>query len=269
MFEPLTIALIDAAIGAGRIILDIYGGDFAVETKKDASPVTAADEAAESHILACLKEAAPEIPVIAEEEVAAGRVPGLEHRFILVDPLDGTKEFISRNGEFTVNIALIEGGRPIAGVVLAPVTGVIYVGEVGKGAWSGKVNGSGEIDWQPARVRNPAPAALTVVASRSHLTDDTKAFIERFDVGEMVSTGSSLKFCRLAVGDADLYPRLGRTMEWDTAAGDAVLRAAGGEVLTMDGQPLAYGKRDQADDSDFANPWFVACGAVNPFTASA
>ncbi len=269
MFEPMTLAMIDAALGAGRVINEIYGRDFIVETKSDASPVTEADQAAEAYILDHLRQQGPDIPIVAEEEAAAGRIPALKDRFILVDPLDGTKEFISRNGEFTVNIAVIEQARPIVGVVLTPATGQIYVGEVGKGAWSGKVNGGSDIDWQPARVRSPAPDKLTVVASRSHLTEDTKAFIERFEVGELVSSGSSLKFCRVAVGEADLYPRLGRTMEWDTAAGDAVLRAAGGEVLTLDGQPLAYGKRNQADDSDFANPWFVACGAVNPFSAAA
>jgi 3'(2'),5'-bisphosphate nucleotidase len=160
--------------------------------------------------------------------------------------------------EFTVNLGLIDAGAPVAGVVLAPARGLIFAGRVGTGAWRAKDGPGAELDWQPIRVREPNLQALSVVASRSHLSDDTKAFIERFQVKEWTSAGSSFKFCRLAAGKADLYPRHGRTMEWDTAAGDAVLRAAGGRVDTLDGSPLSYGKRRQQSDTDFANPYFVA-----------
>ena len=219
-------------------------------------------------ILADLARIAPDIPVVAEEQVAAGRVPATGRRFFLVDPLDGTKEFISRNGEFTVNIALIEEGCPVLGVVYAPATGVIYAGGEGEGARMAKVEGGKAGAWREISVRDCSGEKLRVLASRSHLTEETKNFVQRFDVADFVSAGSSLKFCKLAAGEADLYPRLGRTMEWDTAAGDAVLRAARGAVLTMDGKPLVYGKRDQADDSDFANPWFVATGRFDPFVAA-
>lgn len=261
--------LVALALSAGRKIMAIYDGDQGAETKKDGSPVTAADTAAEAVILAGLRSIAPSVPVVAEEEVAAGRVPEIGRRFFLVDPLDGTKEFISRNGEFTVNIALIEDGAPVTGVVYAPALADICVGTVGEGARSARVSADGACAWTEIRVR-PVPAAgIDVVASRSHLTAETKDFIERFVVRDMVSAGSSLKFCRVATGAADLYPRLARTMEWDTAAGDAVLRAAGGRVTTVDGTPLLYGKRNQATDTDFANPWFVAAGGFDPFAESA
>ncbi len=250
-------ALIDIAREAGAAIMAIYDAvdGPAAREKGDGSPVTLADEQAELVILTALAMVAPEIAVVAEESVAAGRVPPPSSRFFLVDPLDGTKEFISRNGEFTVNIALIDGGLPVMGVVYLPATGVVYAGEVGKGATR---------DGVPISVSQPS-GSVKVVASRSHMSDETGAWLERFDVRELVSAGSSLKFCRLAEGAADLYPRLGRTMEWDTAAGDAVLRAAGGRVTTLDGKDLVYGKRDQADDCDFANPWFVATGGFDPF----
>ncbi len=230
----------------------------APRTKGDGSPVTVADEQAEKLILEGLARIAPDIPVVAEESVAAGRFPPASDRFFLVDPLDGTKEFLDRNGDFTVNIALIEQGRPILGIVHLPATGVTFAGEVGKGA---------SRDGTAIHVGTP-DGPLKVLASRSHMSDETKVWLEQFDVGELVSAGSSLKFCRVAEGAADLYPRLGRTMEWDTAAADAVLRAAGGRVCTLDGADLVYGKRDQADDSDFANPWFVATGGFDPFGVS-
>ncbi len=261
--------LVALALSAGREIMAIYDGDQGAETKKDGSPVTAADTAAEAVILAGLRTIAPGVPVVAEEEVAAGRVPEIGRRFFLVDPLDGTKEFISRNGEFTVNIALIEDGAPVTGVVYAPALGDICIGTVGEGARSARVAADGTCTWTDIRVRAVPAAGIDVVASRSHLTAETKDFVERFVVRDMVSAGSSLKFCRVATGAADLYPRLARTMEWDTAAGDAVLRAAGGRVTTVDGAPLRYGKRNQASDTDFANPWFVAAGGFDPFAGNA
>ena len=262
--------LVDAAIAAGDAILEIYARvDLGAVVKGDGSPVTLADAAAEKIILAVLAKIAPDIPVIAEEAVAAGHAPPIGTRFFLVDPLDGTKEFISRNGDFTVNIALVEDGVPVVGVVYTPARGDVFVGEAGIGARYAKFSDGALSAWSPIRAR-PAPAVgLDVLASRSHLTDETRDFIARFKVADLVSAGSSLKFCKLAAGEADLYPRLGRTMEWDTAAGDAVLRAAGGAVRTMDGRPLVYGKRDQADDVDFANPWFVASGPFDPFAVAA
>jgi 3'(2'), 5'-bisphosphate nucleotidase len=257
--------LVELAISAGRKIMAIYDGDQGQTTKGDGSPVTLADTAAEAVILEGLRRIAPGVPVVAEEEVAAGRVPTVGDRFFLVDPLDGTKEFISRNGEFTVNIALVEGGVPVLGVVYAPALGELWLGAVGTGARAAKVAEGGACAWTDICVRPIPGDGLDVVASRSHLTEDTRQFIERFSVRDMVSAGSSLKFCRVATGAADLYPRLARTMEWDTAAGDAVLRAAGGMVTTVDGAPLRYGKRNQADDTDFANPWFVAAGGFDPF----
>jgi 3'(2'),5'-bisphosphate nucleotidase len=204
--------------------------------------------------------------VVAEESVSQGRTPELTGKaFYLVDPLDGTKEFLSRNGDFTVNIGLIEDSKPVLGVVYAPALGEIFVGSIGQGARKASVT-NGEVDhWEPARVRSVDRNFVKVIASRSHLSAETSEFISRFNCSDFVSAGSSLKFCRVACGEADLYPRLARTMEWDTAAADAVLRAAGGMVATMDGKPLAYGKRRQPKDTDFANPWFVASGAWDPF----
>jgi 3'(2'),5'-bisphosphate nucleotidase len=259
--------LVEAALEAGEAILQVYADeDFGARAKLDGSPVTEADARAEAIILDRLKAAFPDIPVVAEEAAAAGDIPATAERFFLVDPLDGTREFLNRNGDFTVNIALVEDGRPTVGVVYAPAHGELYAGAEGEGARFARVAGGKPGEWRAVSVRE-TPEALDVVASRSHLSEETKAFIDRFPVAEMVSAGSSLKFCKVACGAADLYPRLGRTMEWDTAAGDAVLRAAGGSVRTLDGRPLTYGKRGQADDADFANPWFVASGPFDPFAA--
>lgn len=236
---------------AGQVILRFYNDRMDVATKSDGSPVTQADEAAEHVILPALHHLTPSIPVVAEEAFAAGRVPDVSQgRFWLVDPLDGTKEFISRNGEFTVNIALIDGGVPVLGVVYAPATGDLYAA-AGPGTALHWVEGRSE---KPIRVR-PAPAAgLTVVASRSHGDPgETDRFLAGFTVKERISCGSSLKFCALAGGRADLYPRFGRTMEWDTAAGHAVLLGAGGRVVVAGSEePLAYGK------PGFENPHFIA-----------
>lgn len=249
-----------AALSAGQIILDFYANGVDVSHKSDASPVTEADHAAEAVILAALQSLTPDIPVIAEEEVAAGRIPELVgSRFYLVDPLDGTKEFLLRNGDFTVNIALIENGVPVLGVVYAPVRGQMFIGS-GNGAEEVAIGADGAIlSRAPIRVR-ASPTKPVAVASRSHRTPETDACLVDFDVEHCVTVGSSLKFCLLARGEADLYPRFSRTMEWDTAAGDAVLRAAGGTTSTLDGKPLVYGKRNQLHDSDFANPHFIARG---------
>jgi 3'(2'), 5'-bisphosphate nucleotidase len=233
------------------VILDHYGGDVDVREKADASPVTAADEAAEAVILEGLAELAPSIPVVAEERIAAGEVPELHGRpFWLVDPLDGTKEFISRNGEFTVNIGLIEESSPVLGVVLAPAIRKVWWGALDHGAWA---RGDGTERAIAARPR--PPAGPVAVASRSHADPETEAWLDEVGASERISAGSSLKFCLVAEGRADLYPRFGPTMEWDTAAGHAVLRAAGGRVTTRDGKPFLYRK------PGFRNPGFIAYGA--------
>ncbi|MDI7776369.1 3'(2'),5'-bisphosphate nucleotidase CysQ [Asticcacaulis sp. EMRT-3] len=246
-------------LAAGAEIMRIYATDFKVVSKEDASPVTEADKSAEAIILAGLHHIAPGIPVVAEEEAAAGRFPSLAGTFFLVDPLDGTKEFISKNGEFTVNIALIEDGVPVMGAVFAPAIGRMWWGSKTGGAFVAEVAGGVIGEARPVHVRKPA-GALTAIGSRSHGSEATQKYLEAYDVAEFVAAGSSLKFCLLAEGRADIYPRMGRTMEWDTAAGDAVLRAAGGRVETLDGQPLLYGKRFDSGDGAYANPHFVAFG---------
>ena len=235
---------------AGEVILDYYEGGAKVRQKADASPVTEADEAAEVLIVEGLRRLTPDIPIVAEELVAGGRTPAVDQGpFWLVDPLDGTKEFISRNGEFTVNIALIEGEQPALGVVLAPAIGRMWWGIVGEGAFTDADGGTKRIS---ARSR-PATGAVAV-ASRSHADAETEAFLDREGVAERLSSGSSIKFCLLAEGRADVYPRFGPTMEWDTAAGHAVLLAAGGHVTTSDGAPCLYRK------PGFRNPAFIARG---------
>jgi 3'(2'), 5'-bisphosphate nucleotidase len=255
--------LIQAALAAGAEIMAVHAAMVSddVRSKSDGSPVTQADERAEVIILSALADLTPDIPVVAEEQASAGNIPDTPARFWLVDPLDGTREFVNGSLDFTVNIALIDSGVPVIGVVFVPGTGALYVGD-GNGA---RMTDVPDGDWRPIHVAQPDIEALRFFASRSHLSAETRDFIGQFAVSEMISAGSSLKFCKLAAGEADLYPRLSRTMEWDTAAGDAILRAAGGRVLTMDGQPLTYGKRNQASDTDFANPWFVATGPFDPF----
>lgn len=239
------------AAKAGEVVLRYYEGDTEVRKKADASPVTEADEAAEALIVAGLCDLTPEVPIVAEELVAGGRAPEIGRApFWLVDPLDGTKEFISRNGEFTVNIALIEGEQPALGVVLAPAVGRMWWGIVGEGAFS---DAAGRTSRIKARAR-PATGVIAM-ASRSHADAETEAFLDKEGVAERISSGSSIKFCLLAEGRADLYPRFGPTMEWDTAAGHAVLLAAGGRVVTRDSAPFLYRK------PGFLNPGFIATGA--------
>lgn len=238
----------------------VYATDFSVERKPDDSPVSEADRRGEQAIAEHLAAALPDLPVVAEEAVADGAKPEIARTFLLVDPLDGTKEFINRNGEFTVNIAIIEDGAPVAGVVLAPALGLAYAGLAGR-AWKGRLpdDMTEVLDWAPigTRRRPPLPVA---VASRSHLTSATEQALSQAGACDRRSIGSSLKFCLLAEGSADFYPRLGPTMEWDTAAGDAVLRAAGGAVVTLDGAPLHYGKIAGPEGPDFRNPYFIAVG---------
>lgn len=255
------------ALDAGALIMEIYSTDFDVERKDDASPVTEADAKAELLILKGLAAADPELPVIAEESVSAGKLPEHGYRFALVDPLDGTREFINRNGQFTVNIAIIEHGKPVMGVVYAPATSRLFVAESPSSAWQADVKPGEPVPGPAARrpllIRRAPEAGLTAIASKSHRSVETDDFLENFKIAETVSAGSSLKFCLLAAGEADLYPRMGRTMEWDTAAGHAVAEAAGGRVLTEDGAPLRYGKRERGYD----NPHFIVYGDVTPLNA--
>ncbi|MCW5746241.1 MAG: 3'(2'),5'-bisphosphate nucleotidase CysQ [Alphaproteobacteria bacterium] len=258
LLPPLT----ELARAAGKVILEIYAkADFGERAKADASPVTDADHAAEAIILERLHALTPGVPVVAEEEMAAGRVPAIDGRpFWLVDPLDGTKEFLQRNGEFTVNIALVERGELVLGVVLAPVTDRLWRGVV---AGAGRDGFAEEVtpDGAARRIHvRPVPAAgVTVYTSRTHgRYSDLDIWLrrQRIKVAERKVAGSSLKFCLIAAGEADLYPRFGPTNEWDTAAGQAVLEAAGGSVRREDGGRLTYGK------PGFHNPWFIARGGA-------
>jgi 3'(2'), 5'-bisphosphate nucleotidase len=239
----------EAAREAGEAILEIVRRGYEIEAKGDRSPVTEADRAAELVILAALSRAAPGVPVIAEEEVAAGRIPAHGDTFFLVDPLDGTKEFVGGGDDYTVNVALVEAGEPRLGVVYAPASGRLHCGIVGSGAW---VEESGVR--RDIRTRERA-SDLVAVASKSHFTQNTSDYLDAaVGVCEYLGIGSSLKFCVVAEGEADIYPRLSPTSEWDTAAGHAILLAAGGRVDGPDGSPLRYGKRA------FLNRAFVATG---------
>ncbi|MGY6411457.1 MAG: 3'(2'),5'-bisphosphate nucleotidase CysQ [Alkalilacustris sp.] len=242
------------ALAAGARILDVYGsGDFEVRAKSDASPVTEADEAADALISHGLRAAFPEVALITEEQPDSHGLHAPS--FLIVDPLDGTKEFVRRRGDFTVNIAYVHDGTPVRGVVYAPAQGRMFYTR----ADGASVEEAGPFDpdrpgpLTPLRVARPDNGALRVVASKSHRNAATDAYIRRYDVAETRAAGSSLKFCLVAAGEADLYPRLGRTMEWDTAAGHAVLAGAGGHVVRLDDHsPLRYGK------PGYENPPFIA-----------
>ena len=262
-YKRLADACVVIALAAGRVQLAHWRRGARVTIKADQSPVTAADQESERLILAGLGQALPGVPIVAEEASARGDVPPTGRRFLLVDPLDGTKEFISGSGEFTVNIALIEDRAPVFGLVYAPVTGQLYVTTSREQAIEATVDagsnagGIGDVDARPIAVRRPDPHALVALISRSHMNADTEAVLARYATVERRTAGSSLKFCLIANGSADFYPRIGPTSQWDTAAGHAVLRAAGGEVLMLDGRPLAYGPGANA----YRNPDYVAWGS--------
>jgi 3'(2'), 5'-bisphosphate nucleotidase len=267
--DALARALAEIALSAGPAVMEEYARAGAVREKSDGSPVTAADERAEAIILEKLAAFAPGVATVAEEACAAGAALVAPERFFLIDPLDGTREFLARNGEFTINIGLIENGRPVAGAVYAPALGRVWFGGRRAFAAQAAVGAPLPADCETIAVRD-APANLAALASRSHADATTEAFLTRLGVAERVSAGSSLKFCRLAEGSADLYPRFAPTMEWDTAAADAVLRAAGGMTLGLDGRPLPYGKLEVG----LRNAGFVALGdprltsrAVNALSA--
>lgn len=253
-YEKLTQEMRQLALLAGDKIMEIYAADdFDVRAKSDQSPVTAADEAADAIISAGLRAAFPDVPLVTEEQSAShGQSVST---FLIVDPLDGTKEFIQRRGDFTVNIAYVLDGVPVRGVVYAPAKGRLFYTQ----ADGQSVEESGDFtkdkvgETEPISVSRPDNNALLVVASKSHRDQATDDYINNYSVKDMKSAGSSLKFCLVATGEADLYPRLGRTMEWDTAAGHAVLTGAGGKVVRFDNHsPLTYGK------PGFANPFFIA-----------
>ena len=253
-FDRLIPIIRRLALEAGDRIMEVYNGpEFEVKSKSDASPVTEADEAADAIISAGLRAAFPDVVLITEEQAASHALTA--QTFLIVDPLDGTKEFVQRRGDFTVNIAYVENGVPLRGVVYAPAQGRLFYTRADGQA----VEETGALDKAAAgatrviSVSKPDNAALMVVASKSHRDAATDDYIGKYACKDMKSAGSSLKFCLVATGEADLYPRLGRTMEWDTAAGDAVLRGAGGHVVRFDDHtPLAYGK------PGWDNPFFIA-----------
>jgi 3'(2'), 5'-bisphosphate nucleotidase len=253
LVEPL-LAL---AREAGAAIMRVYAQDFAVEHKDDRSPLTEADMASHHLIVAGLEKLLPGVPVLSEE---SAHIPWETRRawrrYWLVDPLDGTREFVKKNGEFTVNIALIENGEPVLGVVYAPALDEMHYGARGLGAFV--VAGS---DPLPITVRKPAVTPLRVAGSRSHMDERSAAFIENLGEHTLLGMGSSLKFCRMAEGRLDVYPRFAPTSEWDTAAAQCVLENAGGVVVTLDGQPLRYNSKDS-----LLNPHFLALGdAARPW----
>lgn len=238
-------ALLKAVRDAAELAMAVYARDFTVEQKADKSPVTEADLAVDAVLSDALTSLFPSVPVVTEEQAATHTVKVDDAPFFLVDPIDGTKEFVNKTGEFTVNVALIENRRPVYGIVYAPAVDRMFIGgETASEECAGAK--------RPITVAG-CQGAMRAVASRSHNNDPTQAFLDTHDIAEKVSAGSSLKFCLLAAGEADVYPRFGPTMEWDTAAGHAVLVAAGGTVLLEDGSELVYGK------PEFRNPHFIAC----------
>ena len=247
-------------LDAGRRIMEIVADGFLAEAKADASPVTRADREAEAILLSGLRARFAQIAIVAEEEASAGLAPReAGELFFLVDPLDGTREFVAGGDDFTVNVALVRGGIPVVGAVYAPACRQLYLGRPGFAEAVETDARHAAVARRVIAVRRPACPPV-VVASRSHGTPETETYIAGLGAVERVSVGSSLKFCLLAAGKADLYPRMGRTMQWDTAAGDAVLRAAGGATCTLDGRPLRYGAGTVPGDDRFANPHFIAAG---------
>jgi 3'(2'), 5'-bisphosphate nucleotidase len=246
--------IVDLAIEAGQAILEVYATDFDVQEKGDQSPLTQADLASHRCIVAGLTALTPDIPIISEEEgLPEFSERGQWQRYWLIDPLDGTKEFVNRNGEFTVNIALIDKHRPIFGVVHVPVQDKTYIGCEGHGS---ELRDGGTTT--PIQVASSSGDPVRIVGSRSHRGSSLDAFLQKVGPSDMLPMGSSLKFCVVAEGRADIYPRLGPTSEWDTAAAQAVVEQAGGKVLELNGKPLSYNAKE-----DILNPWFVVIGATD------
>ncbi len=240
--DDLARSLAQLTVEAGAVVMEVYATDFAVRTKDDSSPVSEADERAEALILAGLARLLPGVTVVAEEAVSADGLPHVPEEFLLVDPLDGTAEFVHRRGDFTVNIALVRSGAPVLGAVYAPVREQVWVGS-GATAGTAAVRPGGRVpDLRPLRTRAYPAEGLTAVASASHLDAETEAFLDALPLADRRSAGSSLKLCMVAGGEADVYARFGPTMEWDIAAGHAVVAGAGGQVLRPDGSPFVYAK---------------------------
>lgn len=255
MLHELVNPVVTIAQDAGAAILKVYDTDFKVQEKQDESPLTQADLAAHRCIVAGLSALTPDIPLLSEE----GGMPEFAvrsrwNRYWLVDPLDGTREFVNRNGEFTVNIALIEAGKPVLGVVFVPVSGITYIGCEGMG--TRRMDAAGSIE--TIRVSTASARPVRVVGSRSHRGSSLDGFLAALGEYEMVPMGSSLKFCVIAEGGADVYPRLGPTSEWDTAAAQAVVEQAGGTVVTLDGKPMSYNGK-----SAILNPHFLVAGPTD------
>jgi 3'(2'), 5'-bisphosphate nucleotidase len=249
--------LAELVLEGGRIAMRHHGKVGQVTSKADTSPLTAADLEVDAFLCAGLEQAYPDIPVVTEERAATHAEGFAGKRFFLVDPIDGTKEFVAERGEFTINIGLVENGVPVAGAVYAPAVDRLFAGALSLGAFEAS---AAEPSRRPLATAKPDNRSLTVIASRSHMTPQTQAFVDANQVGKLTNAGSSLKFCLLAAGEADLYPRFGPTMEWDTAAGHAVLSAVGGSVEQISGAPLNYGK------PGYRNPDFVAYTAGTQFT---
>lgn len=259
-FTGLAEALLPAVLAAGAETMRYFRSGVETETKSDGSPVTLADRAAEEILLAALDRAAPGIPVIAEEAMSEGKQPDIAGSFFLVDPLDGTREFINQRNEFTINIGLITDGVPRFGIIFAPALSKLYLTLANDHAIASPLDPDAEsctladLDAKRLRTRESSSGAgMTIVASRSHGSEALEKWLADVDVADRANIGSSLKFCLIAAGEADVYPRFGPTKEWDTAAGHAIATAAGGVVTTPDGSPLPYGKID----ADFLNPSFI------------
>lgn len=260
-YQRLVEGLLAVAQAAGRVQMRHYG-NAPVEIKADQSPVTIADRELEALILDGLSKLLPGVAVIAEEEAAAGRYASIGSTFALVDPLDGTKEFIKGNGEFTVNIAIVEAGVPVFGLVYAPALGRMFVTRGLHDAVETRLDvAEPDARWAgrqvtPLIARRPPASGMVALVSKSHMNAPTEAFLARYPVTSRRAAGSSLKFCLIAAGEGDVYPRVGPTHEWDTAAGHAIVLAAGGRVTALDGSPLLYGKSTQS----YRNPDYVAWG---------
>ena len=258
---PLTATVLDA----GQKIMEIFKSNFEVYGKDDKSPVTEADRQGEIIITKALQDLTSSIPIVGEEAKSEGKCPDISGgTFWLVDPLDGTKEFIKKGNDFTVNIGLVVDNRPILGFVLAPALNQLYWGIVGEGAWTADVKNNTITNIRPICTSSTSKENLVIVASKSHRSKELETWLSHYPSAEHTSIGSSLKFCLIATGEADLYPRLGPTCEWDTAAAHAVLIAAGGSVDAPDGTPLKYGK----DPKTFLNPYFICKGNPNIETPS-
>ncbi len=264
-FDGVSVRFAAIAIAAGGLVLAHYRADVATRHKSDDSPVTAADEASEEAILAALAEAFPGIPVVSEEAASCGKCPLPGDDFILVDPLDGTREFLAGNGEFSINIALIRSGKPVAGAIFAPASGGLWF--AGAHAFTCMARGGDGMppagQWQAIHTRKPVREAIIALVSRSHLDAKAVALLDGLGVSDRRASGSSLKFALIAQGEGDIYPRFGPTMEWDVAAGDAILRAAGGIVYDGSGAPMTYGHASRQYRLDAFVAWADASAPLD------